>query len=118
MVGWVGDSIEALNLHLYSDADYGGWKSKSTSGIQLMVEGPNTSCPICGASSVQTCVSHSTPEAEIVAGELALRKLGLPAMIMWDILKNGKLDYDIGSSEVVPPTREQASEVGGQEEEK
>ena len=35
----------------------------------------------------QGAVAHSTPEAEIVAAAAALRKLGIPAMIIWKTLK-------------------------------
>ena len=89
MIGWVGDRIEPLNLHLYSDANYGGDGNKSTSGVHLMVEGPHTSFPIAGLSVIQTSISHSTPEAEIVAGDLSLRKAGLPGLVMWELLKEG-----------------------------
>ena len=37
-------------------------------------------------SKKQTCVSHSTPEAEIVAADMVLRTIGLPALQLWDIL--------------------------------
>ena len=37
-------------------------------------------------SKKQTAVSHSTPEAEIVAIDHALRTVGLPALQLWDIL--------------------------------
>ena len=41
--GWIGDPVEQLNLHLYADANFGGSLGKSTSGIQLNVEGPHWS---------------------------------------------------------------------------
>eukprot|EP00959_Pyramimonas_sp_CCMP1952_P355522 7446166-Pyramimonas_sp.AAC.1 len=37
-------------------------------------------------SQRRTCVSHGTPEAEIVAAELALRKELLAALPLWEIL--------------------------------
>eukprot|EP00972_Heterocapsa_arctica_P071106 10504589-Heterocapsa_arctica.AAC.1 len=40
--------------------------------------------PLNAISKKQTCVSHSTPEAEIVAADLALRTEGLPALQLWD----------------------------------
>ena len=85
--GWVGDEMSGANLHLYADANYGGSCGRSTTGVQLNVEGPKTSFPIEAVSSVQTAVSHSTPEAEIVAGNHAIRKIGMPTLIMWDRLK-------------------------------
>ena len=41
-VGWIGDPIEQLNLHLYADANFGGDRGKSTTGVHLSIEGPNT----------------------------------------------------------------------------
>ena len=35
-------------------------------------------------SKKQSAVRHSTPEAEIVAADTALRTLGLPGMDLWD----------------------------------
>ena len=35
---------------------------------------------VCAASKKQTCVSHSTPEAELVAADFALRSQGLPGL--------------------------------------
>ena len=60
--------------------------SKSTSGVFLSVEGPNTFFPIAAISKRQTSVSHSTPEAEIVAGAHGLRHAGLPGQIFWDAI--------------------------------
>ena len=39
----------------------------------------------------QTCVSHSTPEAEIVAANAAVRLEGLPALQLWDIVLERKV---------------------------
>jgi len=41
-------------------------------------------------SKKQDCVSHSTPEAEIVAAAWALRREGIPALQLWDVLLQGK----------------------------
>ena len=35
-------------------------------------------------SKRQSCVSHSTTEAELVAADCALRSAGLPAMTLWE----------------------------------
>ncbi len=88
MVGWVGDKPEQLEPHLFADADFAGCpdSQRSTSGLHLAIRGPATCFPIAGASKRQTCVSHSTPEAEIVAADFALRTAGLPALQLWDTL--------------------------------
>ena len=41
---------------------------------------------LAGGSKRQGCVSHSTPEAEIVAADTALRTLGIPALSLWKVL--------------------------------
>lgn len=89
--GWVGDAPCHLAPHTYSDADFVGCNRtlRSTSGAQLNLEGPNTCFPIAALSRRQTCVSFSTPEAEIVALCLAFRTFTLPAISLWDVLLPG-----------------------------
>ena len=85
MVGWVGDSLGELSPHLYADADFAGCvaSQKSTSGYYLVIRGPNICFPITGVSKRQGCVSHSTPEAEMVATNFAVRQCGLPSNSLW-----------------------------------
>ena len=52
----------------------------------LALTGKNTFFPLNGVSKKQTCVSHSTPEAEIVAANAAVRMEGLPALQLWDTI--------------------------------
>ena len=82
MVGWVGDPIDDVHLALYADADFAGCidSLRSTSGGHLNIQGPNTRFPLSGSSKRQGCVSHSTPEAEIVAADVAMRSMGMPAL--------------------------------------
>ena len=88
MVSWVGDRREDLGPHLYADADFAGCPEtlRSTSGVFMSVLGPNSFAPLSGLSKKQTAVSHSTPEAEIVAADLALREEGIPAVELWEML--------------------------------
>ena len=69
LIGWVGDELCCIQPHLYADADFAGCveTQRSTSGVHAILRGPNTSFPTAGASKRQGCVSHSTPEAELVA---------------------------------------------------
>ena len=85
LTGVIGDTIDNVSLELYSDADFAGDKSdsKSTSGVFLAIKGPNTFFPLSACSKKQSCVSHSTPEAELVAANLAVRTEGLPALDLW-----------------------------------
>jgi len=97
MWSWIGDKPADLTVKLFSDADFSGDKktSRSTSGVFLQISGPNSAFVLSGQSKKQTCVSHSTPEAEIVAADLAIRSEGLPALHLWDLLldRNVVLDF-------------------------
>ena len=90
MYGWIGDPIEDLTLSVFSDADWAGEKStfKSTTGAFTCLIGPNSFFPLSALSKKQTCVSHSTPEAEIVAADMAVKNEGLPLLTLWEILNN------------------------------
>ena len=78
MVGWVGDPLDDVRLALYADAGCVELM-RSTSGGHLNLQGPNTRFPLFGSSKRQGCVSHSTPEAEIVAADVAPTQESLPA---------------------------------------
>ena len=59
---------------------------RSTSGSHMHIQGNHTRFPLSGGSKRQGCVSHSTPEAEIVAADVTLRTMGLPALSIWETL--------------------------------
>ncbi|CAE8593142.1 unnamed protein product, partial [Polarella glacialis] len=88
MRGYVGrdDKAEDLFLRLFADADFAGCRdtARSTSGLFLGIYGKNTFVPVAAQAKKQSCVSHSTPEAELVAANLALRTQGLPALEVFD----------------------------------
>jgi hypothetical protein len=90
--GWIGDPLENLELTIYADAN---WAEKptfvSTSGCFLCLSGRNTFFPLAALSKKQTAKSHSTPEAETVSADVAIRTIGLPALQLWDlVLGDGK----------------------------
>ena len=74
-----------LGPRLFVDADFAGDLSsqRSTSGVHLVLRGPHTSFPIAAYSKRQGCVSHSTPEAELVSMDFGLRICGLPSHALW-----------------------------------
>ena len=86
---WLDGSVtnlrSALQPHSFADAYFAGCTAtqRSTSGYHFAIRGPNTCFPITGGSKTQTCVSHSTPEAEIVSADLSLRHCGLPSFALW-----------------------------------
>ena len=90
LVGWCNDRLEDLEIVLYADADFASdVDKKSTSGVYMEIVGPDTRFMLAAISKKQSCISHSTPEAEIVAADFALRTEGIPALIVWDkIMRN------------------------------
>ena len=88
MTGWVGNKFDDLSLSLFADADFAGCAQtlRSTSGSHMHIQGKQTRFPLSGGSKRQGCVSHSTPEAEIVAADVTLRTMGLPALSIWETL--------------------------------
>jgi len=47
--------------------------------------------PLTAVNKRQTCISHLTPEAEIVAADHAVRTAGLPNLELWESLLQRKL---------------------------
>ena len=86
VVGYVGDDLSQVQVHVYADADFAGDPSskRSTTGVHLNLRGPHMCFPVNGQSKRQECVSHSTPEAEIVAADWDLRREGIPTLDMGD----------------------------------
>jgi hypothetical protein len=89
LIGYIGQNdVDKLTLNTYSDADFAGCRftKRSTSGGYLCIEGPNTLFALSFCSKRQGAVSHSTPEAEIVAADHVLRVIGIPSLNMWQVL--------------------------------
>ena len=86
LTGFVGDGPSAFKLRVYADADFAGDRPgfKSTSGCFLTLSGPNTCFPLGAKCQRQTAVAHSTPEAEIVSANHAVRTVGLPSLDLWE----------------------------------
>ena len=52
----------------------------------MMAFGSHAGFPLAGGSKRQGCVSHSTPEAEIIAADYALRTHAIPIISLWKTL--------------------------------
>ena len=91
-VGWIGDSMDDLQIQIYSDADFASDKEDriSTTGVFMCLRGPNSFFPLACLSKKQGCVSHSTPEAEIIAIDTAIKNHGIPALDLWETLLKRK----------------------------
>ena len=80
---------DSLFIKNFPDADLAGCAdtARSTSGMWIEVcDGEGHSFPIEWASKLQTVVSHSTPEAELVSMSRSLREFALPIQGMWSVL--------------------------------
>ena len=92
--GFVGKDAKLGNVfqRLFADADWAGCKetARSTSGGFSCLESPGKSetdrvfWPVAFKSAKQTCVSASTPEAELVSASTVLRSMGIPLMELLD----------------------------------
>jgi hypothetical protein len=93
MIGWCGDPSSALELRVYADADFAGCvrTMRSATGVILAVSGPNARMILTGVSKRQTAVSHSTPEAEIIAADHAMRAEGIPTLSLLDTMLERKV---------------------------
>ena len=89
--GFVGDRFEDCHLRLYTDADLASCRltKKSTTGVFLVMSGPNTWFPLQAVSTKQTAASHSSTESELVAADHGLRREGIPMLDMLEMLNNG-----------------------------
>ena len=60
--GHIGDSSKCLKITLFSDADFAGClnTAKSTSGVFIVLTGPNSFFPLSTISKKQSCVSFYT----------------------------------------------------------
>ena len=76
-----------MSLGLFQDSDFAGdlEDSKSTSGGTLCVFGSHTFVPRSWMCKKQTCVSHSSTEAEIISIDAGLQMDGIPALDLWDL---------------------------------
>jgi hypothetical protein len=92
-MAWDGNPISEWELVVYSDADLAGDQitSKSTTGVFVCIRASHTFVPLQGISQKQRCVSKSTPEAELVAADVAIRTEALPALELWETLTKRKL---------------------------
>ena len=88
LIGWVGNELTALQIGIFADADYAGCGQslRSTSGPHMLASGSHTRFPLAGGSKRPGCVSHSTPQAEIIAADYALRTHAIPVISLWKTL--------------------------------
>ena len=80
---------ETIVLKDFPDADLAGdaETARSTSGMWLeLCDGFGHSFPVEWSSKLQTVVSHSTPEAELVSMSRSMREFALPIQGMWTLL--------------------------------
>ena len=78
--GWIGDDPALLQPHAYTDADFAGCTRtlRSTTGIQMQIEGPHSCFPIAASSKRQPHVADSTPAAELSALHTMMKTVTIP----------------------------------------
>jgi hypothetical protein len=93
LLGKVGGSSEDLKLCLYTDAGHCSDIDhiKSTSGMMMAVEGPNTWFPLTWASRRQTATARSTTEAEMISLEAGLFSEALPTQEFLEHILNRRV---------------------------
>ena len=84
---WHHSQAEALQVHVFADADFAGCpqSQRSTTGVSVQVGSARSLLPVISYSKRQQCVSHSTAEAEIVALDSAIRLHALPVLSLWQL---------------------------------
>ena len=90
------DLAGEVKLTRYADADFAGGRPsyKSTSGMTIFIEGADTLFPIAAKVIKQICRSHSTPEADIVSMNTAIRTVGLRMHDLWEPIVGNKMAID------------------------
>ena len=95
----MADDPSELGLKLYCDADFAGEQPlrKSTSGVYLMLPGPNgTRLGLSAAAKKQSCVSHIAPYVELISLDLGLRTPGLPALSWRETAVQRNISCELG----------------------
>lgn len=80
----VNDPPEQSTLDLFCDADLGGcqWTARSTSGLYLVIRGPQTFVPIAWHARRQQHVARSTADAELNSLAEGLHEELIPAAML------------------------------------
>ena len=84
----VGNTAKQCRLELFQDSDFARdlADSKSTSVGILCIFGSHTFVPISWMCEKQTSVSQSSKESEIISLDAGLRRDGIPALDLWDLV--------------------------------
>jgi hypothetical protein len=92
--GKIADNAKALRLCLYTDADHasGVHDVKSTSGMYLTLEGPNSFWPLCWGSKRQGATARSTCEAEMISLDSGVFGEGLPMQELFETVLDRPID--------------------------
>ena len=88
--GHIRDDPSALHVSLYTDADHASRIEdvKSTSGMFLTLEGPDSFWPLCWGSKRQGATGRSTCEAEIISLVSGVFGEAIPMQDLFDLILN------------------------------
>ena len=90
LAGHIRDDPSALHLSLYTDADHASdiEDVKSTSGMFLTLEGPDSFWPLCWGSKHKGATARSTCEAEIISLDSGVFGEAVPMQDLFDLVLN------------------------------
>ena len=85
----VGNTAQQSRSGLFQDSNFAGdlEHSKSTSGGILCIFGSHTFVPISWMCKKQTSFFRSSTEAELISLDAGLRMDGIPALDLWNLVK-------------------------------
>ena len=91
--------MKTLKLATFVDADHGGCPetARSTSGCVTQIVGAHSYGTVSWVSMRQKRASHSTGEAELVATNDGLRRLSLPALLLYEAVLDRSVTLDLYS---------------------
>ena len=81
----VGDSAKDCVIGIFCDPSFAGdfANFRSTSGVFACLLGPRTFVPLSFQCKKQTCVSHSSTEAELVSLDVGISVEAIPLLGLW-----------------------------------
>ena len=93
MRGYVGDPSRDCHVAAFVDADFCGEveHTRSTSGMVVVLRGPNTWFPLAWVSKKQSSTARSTTEAELISAARAYYDHIIPLLDVFDTILKGKV---------------------------
>ena len=91
----MGNTAKQSRLELFQDSNFASDLEDKNPRRTLCVFGSHTFVPISWMCKKQTCVSHSSTEAEIISLDAGLRMNGIPLLDLWDLIIENYIQIQI-----------------------